>query len=124
MLKFNVNKNNENQFYSIVEKYLKSKLTFQRRIALIILFKFINDKNIDKVLQIINSLHDEKEYYVNMANAWLLCECFIKQKEKTYKLLNNHNLNKFTINKAISKCRDSFRVHKEDKDNLVKYRIK
>ena len=32
--------------------------------------------------------------------------------------------NKFTINKAISKCRDSFRVSEEDKNLLLKYKSK
>ena len=43
---------------------------------------------------------------------------------KRLKYLENHKLNDFTINKTISKCRDSFRVSKEDKEFLLKYRIK
>ena len=38
---------------------------------------------------------DEKEYYVNMLNAWLVCELFIKRREKTIEFLTNNNLNKF-----------------------------
>ena len=41
---------------------------------------------------------------------------------KTLKYLENHKLNKFTINKAISKCRESYRVSKEDKELLLKYK--
>ena len=52
-----------------------------------------------------------------------------KGKEKEYwnlsqEYLENHNLNTFTINKAISKCRDSYRVSKEDKEVLLKYKKK
>ena len=39
-----------------------------------------------------------------------------------YKYLNKNKLNKFTINKAISKCRDSYRVTKEDKEMLLQYK--
>jgi len=38
--------------------------------------------------------------------------------------LKHHKLNKFTINKAISKCRDSYRVSNDDKEKLKEYRIK
>ncbi len=57
-----------------------------------------------------------------MVNAWLICECFIKQREATIKFLDTNKLNKFTINKAVQKCRDSHRVSKEDKDMLLKYK--
>ena len=66
--------------------------------------------------------YDEKEYYVNMMNAWIFCECFIKQRDKTMEYLKRHKLNKFTINKGISKCRDSYRVSDIDKEMLIKYR--
>ena len=69
-----------------------------------------------------DNLFNETEYYVNMAMAWLLCECFIKQKAKTISYLQNHKLNKFTINKMISKCCDSYRVSKEDKEYLKQFR--
>lgn len=59
-----------------------------------------------------------------MCIAWLVCELMIYNRDKTLKYLENHNLNTFTINKAISKCRDSYRVSKEDKEVLLKYKIK
>ena len=65
---------------------------------------------------------DENEYYVNMSAAWLLCECFIKQREATLKYFKNNTTNNFIINKAISKCRDSFRVSIEDKKLLVTFK--
>ena len=60
---------------------------------------------------------------MNMAVAWLLCELMIYNRDKTLKYLEHHNLNNFTINKAISKCRDSYRVSKEDKEKLLKYKV-
>ena len=69
-------------------------------------------------------LKSETEYYVNMAVAWLVAECFTKQREQTLIFLHTHSLNNFTINKAIQKCRDSFRVSQEDKQMLLKYKVK
>ena len=122
LLSFNV-KNNEDNYFKLSKEYLKSPKPFVRRGALSILFKLIKyDEYIDSILNIINSLYDEKEYYVNMINAWLLCECFIKRREKTLDLIKNNHINKFTINKAISKCHDSYRVSLGDKEMLKKYR--
>ncbi len=124
VLKFPVKENNKASFFALSQRYIKSTKPFVRRLGIVILFKFIEDNNyIEQIFETINSFKEEDEYYVNMANAWLIAECFIKQREKTSQFLKNHNLNKFTINKAISKCRDSFRVSEQDKENLLKYKI-
>lgn len=122
LLKFNIKKNEE-RFFQLAEEYINSELTFVRRIGIIVLFKFIEyDSYVDRIYEILNKFFDEKEYYVNMANAWLLCELFIKRREKTVDFFKNNRLNSFTINKAISKCRDSFRVSDEDKKFLLNFR--
>jgi len=121
-LKFNI-KNNEENFMNLSYEYIKSDLPFVRRIGILILFKFIeNDKYIDEIYNRLNQFENETEYYVNMINAWLICELFIKRREKTLEFLKNNKLNKFTLNKAISKCRDSFRVSKEDKELLLSFK--
>ncbi len=71
-----------------------------------------------------NLFYEEKHYYVNMIIAWLFAEAFIKQRAKTLEFLKSHRLNKFTINKGISKCRDSLRVSVEDKEMLIRYRAR
>lgn len=116
-------KGKEDLFYDLARYYRKSKLPFERRLSLSILFKLLdNDLYIDKIFEFMNTFYEEKKYYVNMINAWLFCECFIKQREKTINYLSRHNLNNFTINKGISKCRDSYRVSKEDKEFLLKFK--
>ena len=134
LLKFNI-RNNEKKHLNLSKEYIKSNKPFKRRIGIIILFSFLKtekekkkynlnyDKYIDEIFNILNKFKDEEHYYVNMVNAWLLCELFILEREKTLKYLNNHNLNKFTINKAIQKCRDSYRISKEDKDMLLKFKV-
>ena len=122
LLSFNV-KGKEDLYYKLSLNYIKSNLPFERRLGLSILFKLIdNDLYIDKIFNIINLFFNEEEYYVNMINSWLLCECFIKRRDKTLEFLKTNKLNKFTINKAISKCRDSYRVSIEDKELLLKYK--
>ena len=113
----------EDKFFNLAEKYLSSDRTFVRRAGVRILFKFINEKYIDRVFDLLSRLKNEQEYYVNMAISWLVCEAFIKQRNKTIEFLKEKRLNTFTQNKAISKCRDSFRIGKEDKALLLNFKI-
>ena len=57
-----------------------------------------------------------------MAEAWLLCDMFIKFPNETKNFLKKNNLNKFTQNKAISKIHDSYRVTKEEKELLNNFK--
>lgn len=119
---FNI-KNKEKEFLYLVNEYIKSKNTFTRRMGINILFNFTNNKKYTKkIFKILDMFEKEEEYYVNMINAWLLCEMMIKHRKETIEYLENNKLNKFTINKGIQKCRDSYRVTKEDKDMLLKYK--
>lgn len=125
LLSFKINNSNREMFYNLSQELITSNEIFVRRIGLIILFKFV-ESDIDGVLNIVRLFKQEKEYYVNMCIAWLLCDCFIKKKDKTLEFLNNNGktINDFTINKFVSKCRDSYRVSKEDKEMLLKFKRK
>lgn len=124
-LKFKFTKDNKNQYFSYAKELVKSKYTFGRRLGLIICLKLCDDVQFtSEIFDIANSFALEQEYYVNMANAWLLAEMFAKHRDQTLQFLQNHNLNQFTINKMISKCRDSFRESQNDKDFLLKYKQK
>lgn len=122
LLKFNI-KNYEENYFALSKKLLSSQLVFERRIGVIILFEFVKkNEYLEKIFDCLNSLFDEKEYYVNMACAWLVCELFIKQRDKTLKFLQTNSLNTFVVNKAISKCRDSYRVSEQDKQMLLNFK--
>lgn len=121
-LKFNIKKQ-EKEFLALSKKYTKSKETFKRRVGVRILFSYTGANFVDEVFEIIDSLYNEKEYYVNMAVAWLCCELMIKNRKEFLDYLKHHHLNDFTINKTISKCRDSFRVSAKDKEFLLKYKV-
>lgn len=123
-LKFKI-KNHENEYLDLSKEFIKSQHPFVRRIGINILFSLLKtNKYLDEIFSILNSFENETEYYVNMVNAWIICELFIKHRDQTIIFLENHHLNKFTINKAIQKCRDSFRISKFDKEMLLKYKIK
>ena len=117
-------KGKEKEYLKLAKEYVKSDKTFIRRIGVRILFNYTDKDDLTQIFEIINSLYNEEEYYVNMAVAWLMCEIVIKNRNKAFEYLEKHNLNKFAINKTVSKCRDSFRVSNEDKEILTKYKVK
>lgn len=124
-LKFKFTKENIPRFIDLSRTLILSSHTFSRRLSLIILLKLLSTTDCtDIVFEILNSLLDEKEYYVNMAGAWFLAECMIKYRNKTIEYYQHHHTNDFIINKSISKCRDSYRISQEDKDYLQGFKIK
>lgn len=97
---------------------------FVARVGIVCLMtNFLEDKYIDEILEACKNVKHQG-YYVKMAVAWLISFAFMKFKNKTYALLQQKCLDKFTQNKAISKCRDSFQVSAADKEKLIEYRIK
>ena len=109
----------------ISKEFLKSDKTYVRRTGVGMWFELIKDeKYFDGAFDVLNGLKNETEYYVNMCGAWLLAECFAKNRDKTLGYFKNNCTNDFVVNKAIAKCRDSFRVSKEDKDYLLNFKRK
>lgn len=97
---------------------------FEARVGLIIILShFVKKENLKKIFKDLDKIKSNK-YYINMAEAWLLCDMFIKYKDETIAYFKNNKLNKFTINKAISKIHDSYRVTKEDKEYINIFKIK
>lgn len=125
LLKFKITDKNKADYFALAQTLMTSQKTFVRRMGITILFKLVDDDAyIKSIFSAMDSFHNEEEYYVNMVNAWLFAECFTKQREKTLEYLKTHNLNKFTINKGIQKCRDSFRITPEDKEMLLQFKVK
>ena len=62
------------------------------------------------IFGVVERLAEREEYYVRMAIAWLLAECFIKFPDETMSYLAVSHLPKWTYNKTISKICDSLRV--------------
>lgn len=97
---------------------------FRTRIAIVIMLNYyLNDDYIDRVLYIISNIKTDY-YYINMAISWLLSVAIIKYPDKVIGLFKQKKLSKFVQNKAISKIQDSYRIKKELKNKVKKYRIK
>jgi len=115
-----VMKNHRESYYHIAIELAQSKNDWHCRFGLVLLLAyFINNKTIDEILDVSNKIISEA-YYVRMANAWLLSYVYIFDKEKTIIFLQNSQLDKWTVNKAIQKIRESNRVAPEDKITVLK----
>ena len=108
----------EDKYFKEAIKLSINKKEFISRVGLVVILDhFIKEKNILEICEMLNKIDSDK-FYINMAQAWLICEMYTKFPEETLIFIKNNNLNKFTHNKAISKIHDSYRVSKEDKEYL------
>ena len=110
------------EMWEFLEQYINSKNEYEIRFALVMYLNyFLTEEYIDKILEKIDKI-ENKEYYVQMAIAWLISFAYIKQKESTEKYLLKNNLDQFTQNKSIQKICESYRVEAAEKEKLRKYK--
>jgi len=118
---YKIFKKNLDLGFNYITKYLNDTNPWINRVGIVLLLNYyINDDYIDEILNICNNIKTN-EYYVKMANAWLISMCLIKQYNKTYNFLLNNNLDNWTHNKAIQKSIESYRIkNKEELKRLKK----
>ena len=107
------------EIWGIINKYLTSDKEFEVRFALVMILNyFLTDEYIENIFQIINDVKLDK-YYVKMANAWLISYCAICYYDRTYKFLKcDSKIDEWTHNKGIQKSIESYRLTKEQKEQL------
>ena len=108
--------------WKFLQKYLKSKKEYEIRFAVVMILQYYIDANyIDKVLNILSKIN-HKGYYAQMAVAWAYSICFVKFYDKTKKFFESiiikSKIDSFTYNKSIQKAIESYRLTKEQKDEL------
>jgi len=111
-------KNNREDFKRFVGKYISDDGVFSRRLALVILLKYyVDEENIPYALECVEKC-ELSPYYVSMAAAWLIAEIIIKDYGAGTEFLKRGSIDKCTLNRAIQKSRDSFRLTPEQKEEL------
>lgn len=113
---FKFKKGESETVFEFAKKYIEKDGEFEKRFGVVlILSDFIDEKHIDEILKMLNNIYDSR-FYVSMAVAWALSVCYVKFEEKAYTAVKNGKLPKETINKTVSKIRQSLRVSKESKE--------
>lgn len=72
--------------------------------------------------QLLPLMHDDDEYYVRMAEAWLIAELAVHEPEAVYDWLRKSDLKYNILGKAIQKICDSFRITDEWKEQFKSLR--
>lgn len=116
---FRIKDSERAEYWDFIMRYRKSTAEFEVRFMLVmILDHFILPEYWLRIIEILENL-PSNAHYVEMAAAWLISVMMVKEREKTLKYLSGkNNLSDFVQNKAISKCRESYRVSGEDKELL------
>lgn len=113
-------KKHQKAVWDFIQPYLVSDKEYELRFGIVMLMSyFIDETHLDEVLTLVDRIR-HSGYYVKMAAAWAVSVCMAKFPQQTMKYLQSDNLDDFTHNKAIQKCRESFRVSPADKDALLK----
>ena len=100
-----------------IDVYLKDIREYHARFAAVALFNYLDEAHIDGVIDRYASVK-EGRYYVDMAIAWGLSIAAVHFYDKVYAALKEGRFSDFVTRKAISKCRDSFRIPLERKREL------
>lgn len=110
-----VTKNRE-EFLLFLKECINSGKEYYIRFAVVMLkVMYIDKEYIDITLNILDEIYHEG-YYVKMAVAWTLCDCFIKFRVETMEYFESNELDNFTYNKALQKVIESRRVDDKTKD--------
>ena len=103
--------------------YIESDKPFVRRWGYV-LFLVGLQKNKTNTKEILLLMKDDEEYYVQMAQAWLIADLAVYNIETIKEFIYNTKLKYNIIGKAIQKICDSFRISYEDKEYLKRLRNK
>lgn len=109
-------------YYNFIKECVLSNERWRIRFGLVILLSYyLEEKYINEIFSLCSFITN-KEYYVKMAQAWLISIMFIKFRDKTMEYIKNNGLDSWIQNKAIQKIRESTRVSKEDKDFILQFK--
>lgn len=105
-------------WFGYLKTYKDSNDEFKLRFMIVAMMShFVDEAHIDEILEICDAVRHDG-YYTKMGVAWTLQVCCVKFPEKTRALLQNNHMDDFTHNKAIQKICESYRVSKEEKEEL------
>ncbi len=109
---------NKKEVWKFIQGYQKSKEEFELRFLIVMMLDYyITEEYINEVITILDSIKHQG-YYVKMAVAWAISIAYIKYPLITMKYLENNTLDDFTYNKALQKIIESYRVSKENKEQI------
>lgn len=107
--------------YKKAKEYINHPHIFARRWAYVMFMPTLvkNERSFDMIVQL---LKDDNEYYVVMAEAWLISYLGIYYPDKTLEYLKTKPLEYNIVGRAIQKICDSFRINDDYKNKFKEIR--
>lgn len=109
--------------YNKAKKYINSEKTFTRRWGYVLFLAGLQ-KDKAHTKDILALMKDDDEYYVQMAEAWLICDLAVFNPKEVIEYIENCGLKYNILGKAIQKMVDSYRISDEDKAYVKSLRSK
>lgn len=117
-------KRNTQQLFCKIKEWIASPHVYTIRYGIGMLMRYFLDDDFKvEYLDMVTGVKSD-EYYVKMMKAWFFATALAKQYEVTLPYIKHKNLDVWSHNKAIQKATESFRVPKEHKEELRRYKIK
>lgn len=111
-------KNHKKELSEQIDVWISSEKTYTLRFAVGMLMQHFSDADFDlKYPKMISAIQSD-EYYVKMMIAWYFATALAKQYDSILPFLENEVLDKWTHNKTIQKCSESYRITDEQKKYL------
>lgn len=105
-------------WFNYLRRFQDSREDFELRFMIVSMMShFVDEDHIDEILEYCEKIRHDG-YYTKMGVAWAVQVCYVKFPEKTRKFLELDMMDDFTHNKSIQKIRESYRVSREEKEEL------
>ncbi len=104
-------------------KYVNSPKPFVRRWGYVLFLTGLQ-KDESHTVQILSLMKDDDEYYVQMAEAWLIADLAVFNADEVVRFIETTRLKYNIMGKAVQKICDSYRISYEMKEYLKSLRVK
>lgn len=111
-------------FWHYLKNWMRQSEAYEIRFGVVMALKyFVDGEYIHELLGELDQIKHE-DYYVKMAVAWAISECFVKFPQDTMAYLKNNQLDDFTYNKSLQKICESYRVEVAMKQTIKQMKRK
>lgn len=107
-------------FIDEIKNWILSKDTYTIRFGVVMLMTYYLDEDYQKEYLTYLLQVKSDEYYVNMAISWFYATALAKHYDEVVEILKDKKLSVWIHNKTIQKAIESFRITKEQKEELKK----
>ena len=113
---------NQVEFLDDISPLAEDSNPWKVRFLLVVLLQcYLGQDSLTNTLSLCHQIH-RNEYYIKMAQAWLLSMAYIRNPNEVMETLHFFEQDRFVFLKTISKIIDSYRVETAQKAALKEYR--